>query len=289
MHDAPSVTLRFPELDFHLVGWSVAGIETWLRVPEWSLTIDCGRPAMQAIASRHLALTHAHLDHAGGVAGWLGLRSMLKMGHADVYAPAAVCDALRAVCAAWAELQRVRFAWTLHPVQAGDRFEIGGGRVLEALPAHHNDVPAVGWAVYARRQRLRPELVGLAGAEIARRKRAGAVISDAFLHPLLAISGDTRSTIAAEVSALREAEVVLHETTLLDDAHPAAKAHQGGHTHLRDLDESPVAESARFFVPYHVSQRYDTATARELLHAALGGRFGARCVPLLPEVDRGER
>ncbi len=282
MHDAPSLTLAFEDLDFRLQGWSVAGIETWLRVPEWSLAIDCGRVAMPAVACRHLALTHAHLDHAGGLAGWLGLRSMLRMGHADVYAPEGVADALESLAAGWAALQGVRFEWTLHRVRPGDRFELGGQRVLEALPAHHNDVPAVGWAVHERRQHLRPELQGLPGREIAARKRAGESVAIETLFPLLATTGDSRASIAAEVPALREAAVVLHEVTLLDPAHAPAKAHAGGHTHLLDLADSPVAEQARYFVPFHVSQRYDTATARALLQASLGDRFGARLRPLLP-------
>lgn len=281
--DGPWLRLDLPGLDFRLEGWSVAGIETTLRVPEWSLAIDCGRVVLPSVTCRHLALTHAHLDHAGGLPGWLGLRSMFRLGPADVYAPAAVCAPLLDVVRIWERLQGVRFDFALHAAAPGDRFALGGGRVLQALPAHHNDVAAVGWAVHEQRHHLRPDLVGRPGPEIAARKRAGEAVTVGHEVTLLATTGDSRASIAAEVAALREALVVLHEVTLLSEEHPPVRAHEGGHTHLADLADSPFGEGARVVVPFHVSQRYDAATARRLLLEALGPRFGERLLPLLPE------
>ena len=50
------------ELGFHVEGISVAGVETWLRVPEWSLAIDVGRSPEILSRCQHIALTHAHTE-----------------------------------------------------------------------------------------------------------------------------------------------------------------------------------------------------------------------------------
>ncbi len=277
----PVVRLRPPGLGFSVEGWSVAGIETWLRIPEWSLSIDVGRVATPSVASRHLALSHGHLDHAGGVASWLGLRRMFGMPVSQVYAPTALVHELRTVLAAWERIQGIDFQVELHPAEPGDRFELGSNRVLEALPADHL-VPALGWAVLERRSHLLPALRGLDGRAIAARKAAGETVHEHHEVALLAVSGDTMATTARTCAPLRNARMVLHEITLLSEAHPPSLAHAGGHTHLFDVAGSGIAEGCEVFVPYHISQRYDSAQARRLLTAALGAQFGARLMPLLP-------
>lgn len=277
----PIVRLAPAGLGFRIEGWSVAGIETWLRIPEWSLSIDVGRVAMPSVASRHLALSHGHLDHAGGIANWLGLRRMFGMPLSKVYAPSALVPELQTVLAAWERVQGIDFQVELLPAEPGDRFELGSGRVLEALPADHL-VPALGWAVFERRSHLLPALRGLDGRAIAARKAAGETVHEHHEIALLAVSGDTMATTAARCAPLRDAKVVLHEITLLSAAHPPSLAHAGGHTHLFDLPGSGIAENCEVFVPYHISQRYDAAQARQLLQDALGGQFGARLLPLLP-------
>ena len=169
----------------------------------------------------------------------------------------------------------------LHGATEGDRFDIGSGRSLVALPADHR-MPALGWAVVERRSQLLPELSGLNGREIQARKAAGQAIVRHHDVTLLAVSGDTLASAAERCAELQEAAVVLHEVTLLCDTWSPALAHAGGHTHLHDLRDSAAGARCRHFVPYHISQRYDAATARRLLVDALGARFGDRLLPLLP-------
>ena len=278
----PIVRLRPPNVGFTIEGWSVAGIETWLRIPEWSLSIDVGRVATPSVGSRHLALTHGHLDHAGGIANWLGLRRMFGMPISQVYAPSALVAELQIVLAAWERVQGIDFQVELHGAAPGDRFELGSGRVLEALPADHL-VPALGWAVIERRSHLLPALRGLDGRAIAARKAAGETVHEHHEVAMLAVSGDTMATTARRCEALRKARVVMHEITLLSDAHPPSLAHAGGHTHLHDVAGSGIAEDCEIFVPYHISQRYDAAKAHALLTQTLGAEFGDRLMPLLPQ------
>ncbi len=285
---APKVRLQPPGVAFTVEGWSIAGIETWLRIPEFSLAIDVGRVAAPALASRHLALTHGHLDHAGGLPAWLGLRRMGAMPPARVYLPAEMMTEIKTILAAWERLQGVGFEVELFPARPFDRFSLGSGRSLVALPAHHG-VPALGWAVIERRAKLCAELLGKTGPEIRALREAGHVVSKHEEVTLLAISGDTRASAVDEAPALRDAQVVLHEVTLLDDRHPPALAHAGNHTHLHDLRGSAVAAEAGCFVPYHISQRYGVTEARALLQAELGPRFGDRLLPLLPARDPPSR
>lgn len=275
------VRLALPALGVHLEGWSVGGIETWLRIPEWSLAFDVGRVALPSVRCRHLALTHGHLDHAGGLAGWLGLRRMFGMPPAQLYVPHGLAAPLIAIVSAWERLQGVTFDYVLHPAVAGQQFTLGSGRWLQSFAVDHG-VEALGWAVVEERSRLLPSLHGLSGAEISARRARGEEVAQRERRVLLAVSGDTRATAATHAAELRSAVVVLHEVTLLSEEHPPERAWAGHHTHLSDVVDSEIAAEAALFVPYHISQRYDADTARRLLVAALGERFGARMVPLLP-------
>lgn len=136
--EVPNIArLAFDHAPFHLEGVSVAGVETWLRVPEWHLAIDVGRVPDQQARCKYLALTHAHMDHAGGLGQYLALRQLTRAGHSTVFAPAESCADLLLIIEAWQRLHRVTFDWELRPMRPGDTADIGSGRTLKALQAMH--------------------------------------------------------------------------------------------------------------------------------------------------------
>jgi ribonuclease Z len=273
--------LAIPELNVTIEGVSVAGVETWLRVPEWSLAIDAGRSPEAVVRSRHLALTHAHMDHAGGLAQVLALRRLWTLGATSVYAPASSCPDLRLIVEAWQRLHRVEFEWTLVPMEPGAEAELGHGRVLRALPVDHA-VPSLGFAVVTRPRKLRPEYAGIEGETLRELQGRGVEVTLAQERVLLAASGDTKATALERVPELQTAEVVLHEATFLDDKRAIADAHKGGHTHLDELIERADLIQARRFVAYHVSQIYAADEARKVVQDRLPAELAVRAAVLAP-------
>jgi len=278
---ASSVTARrhFDDLGFTLEGVSVAGVKTWLTVPQWHLSIDCGAVPPQVVRSRVLALTHGHMDHAGGIGIWLAMRRLHGLGKSTVLAPTTAVPALRKVVETWETLHRHPFDWQLIGVEPGDRFPLRKGLELEALPADHV-VPTVGWAVWRTKHRLKRALVGASGDEVKAAKAAGENVTERSEELLLAVSGDTRSSMAHTVPQLRQAAVACVESTFLDARCDAAHATHGGHTHIDQLMDVPWEN--KVLVPYHISQRYDLATARRILSKKLAS-VSPLVWPLLPD------
>ncbi len=272
--------VALPSTGATLEGASVAGVETWIRIPEWSLGFDVGRAAPQLVSCRTLALTHAHMDHAGGLPNYLALRRMYHMPPARVLAPAEACDDLHALVRVWEKLHGRAFDWELVPMRAGDEYDLGGGRFLRAFDADHV-VPTRGYAVISRSRQLRPELAQRSEFDIAALAEQGANVSQPVERVLLALTGDTRPTLLPSVPDLLRAEVLLHETTFLDSQREPADAVAKGHTHLALLVEQ-LANFTGTFVPYHISQIYPTWQARKKVLAGLPAELAARTLPFVP-------
>jgi ribonuclease Z len=263
-----------------LEGTSVAGVATWLRVPQWGIAFDIGLAAEHSVRCAKLAITHAHMDHAGGLPSWLALRRMYKLGPSVVYAPAEACGDLQAIVAIWERLHSAQFEWTLVAMEPGQEEPIGGGRRLRAFAADHV-VPTLGYAVVAEITRLRSELEGLPRDTLRAMADRGEPVALPEDRVVLAISGDTRPTLIARVPELRQAQFAMHELTFLDDRRSAQEARQKGHTHLDELAEQ-LSDLQGVFLPYHLSQMYTAAGARRALRHRLPAAQWARTLPLLP-------
>lgn len=278
---SPQATVALPELNVTLEGASVAGVETWLRVPQWSIALDVGRAPERTVRCKYLALTHAHMDHAGGLAQYLAMRNLYGHTPTRVFAPAPVCAEFLAIIQAWERLHGSPFDFTLQPMEPGQEVELDGGRFLRALPVRHV-VPALGYAIVTHPQRLRPEFQGLAEGELRDLREKGIALSQPHTRVLLAVSGDTRLEALDLAPELLQAEVLVLETTYLDATRSVADAHLGGHVHLDEVAAraGDLAHTRRL-VPYHISQMYTPAEVERLLTARLPSDLRERTTPLL--------
>src|SRR5262245_4719639 len=68
-----------------LSGFSVAGIATYLQVPDLDLCFDMGECPLSAVRLDHLFLTHAHGDHSRCLLRHHALRSMLGLTKPATY------------------------------------------------------------------------------------------------------------------------------------------------------------------------------------------------------------
>ncbi len=59
---------RIPVGMYHVVGYSVAGEETVLQVPELNVCFDIGRCPHFALTSDVICISHGHMDHLAGIA-----------------------------------------------------------------------------------------------------------------------------------------------------------------------------------------------------------------------------
>ncbi len=57
--------------DLDVIGYSVAGEETVIAVPQLDVCFDMGKAPDQVIPINHILLTHGHMDHSAGFAYYL--------------------------------------------------------------------------------------------------------------------------------------------------------------------------------------------------------------------------
>ena len=277
----PPVRLRLQDTDFTLEGASVAGTETWLRIPEWHLGFDLGRCDAGVLGCHTLCLTHAHMDHAGALGQYLSLRAMARSPKSTVLAPAEACADLQAIITLWEKLTRCSFEWQLVPMRPGDIWSLGRGRSVQAFATTHV-VPSLGYAVLQDHRQLRPELRDLPLADLQALRRSGQDPNHTTQRLRLAISGDTTIEGIRDSEALHMAEVALCEATFVDERRTVEQARSKGHTHLQEL--LPVARdfAGRWLVPYHISRIYGTRMARSAIARQVPEEMANKVAVFLP-------
>ncbi|MBP6124853.1 MAG: MBL fold metallo-hydrolase, partial [Phycisphaerae bacterium] len=100
------VNLQIGNLD--LLGYSVAGEETVVALPQLDVCFDIGKAPDQMIPINHVLLTHGHMDHAAGVAYYLSHRQFCGMPAGTILAPPNTIGPIRQILDAWSKLDGSR-------------------------------------------------------------------------------------------------------------------------------------------------------------------------------------
>lgn len=261
-------------------GVSIAGHESFYKIPSLRALLEFGRAPDDVVGYATACLTHGHLDHAAGLTHHASRRRLQGLPPARVFVPAPAVADLEALVAACERLEDVEYGVDLVPSRPGDRVTLRRDLELAILPGRHR-VASVGYLFSEVRQKLKDDLVGKSGAEIADLRARGIDVTRREDVPLLAYPGDCGPEIFEAAPELFKARVLLIECSFLrpDDVD---RARVYAHLHVRDFLERIDSFENEAIVLTHFSQRYRAEEIRELLAAALPERFRERVIPFLP-------
>lgn len=272
--------VRLTAAGITIEGVSIAGRESFYKVPGFRALLDFGRAPEDTVSCATVCLTHGHLDHAAGLAHHASRRRLDGLPAARVFAPEEAVADLEAWLAFSQRLENVDYRLHVTPASPGATFRLRNDLELKVLPGRHR-VPTVGYLFCEVKHKLKDEFLGLPGEQIAALRARGVEVTRRLESPLLAYPGDCSPAIFDAAPELFHARVLLIECSfLLPEDRDRARVYE--HLHLEDFVERANLFENDAVVLTHFSQRYRVEEIREALRS-LPVPLSGRVVPFLPD------
>ncbi len=284
----PSHNLSQIQLDdLEILGYSVAGEETVIALPQLDVCFDVGKAPDQLIAVNHVLLTHGHMDHAAGFAYYLSQRNFCGLAPGTIVAPANLIKPMQEIVNAWGRLDGNRIPAKLVGVQPGDEHQIKPNLFARAFPTKHS-AGSVGFTVLEKRKKLKAEYAGLTGPQLVELKKQGVQIDNPLEIPIVTYLGDTQYVDFAQLDYVAESKILIAECTFYEDDH-VSRAKAGRHMHVDELASLLDRLDNEHIIISHLTQRTPMHEARKMLKQALPPEIHEKTIILMDRKWRQSR
>jgi ribonuclease Z len=284
----PSEPPRNPQYGFlffppyRVVGYSIAGEESFVQIPELDVVFDIGRAARVALTSSFVALSHGHMDHSAGLAYYFSQRVFQGMGVGTVLCHPTMAEPIRRLMTAWIDVEAQRTPYQVVPMTPGtpsEEYEIKNNIFLRAFATDHT-VPSLGFVVVEKRSKLREEFIGLPQERLVELKSTGQDITYTKEVPLVAYMGDTSPGDFFFRPDVANAKILISECTFTEPDH-RDRAKIGKHLHIADYADILPRLNCENVVLTHVSRRSHLGMARQQLDKVIPPNFRDRVFLLM--------
>jgi ribonuclease Z len=249
--NAPVRTLHHHGLTIE--GYSRAAVQTYWRVLEMKLGFDLGGQPWSFMSTPTWFVSHVHLDHMAALPVLVARRRMMKMEPPTIYLPAEAIEGVEMLLRAVQRLDRGRMPANLVAVDPGDEIEVSRELVVKAFATKHT-LPSLGFLVWERRRKLKPEYHALTGEQIRDLRLSGVEVSAEIRIPKVAYMGDTAPQGLDAFPEIYKAQILITEMTFVAPGERASVIHKFGHTHLDDI----IARADRFENEVIIASHFST-------------------------------
>ena len=253
--------------DLDVIGYSVAGEETVIALPQLDVCFDVGKAPDQIISINHVLLTHGHMDHAAGFAYYLSQRKFCGLPAGTILAPANCIKPMEEIVDAWGRLDGNRIPANLVGVKPGDEHPIKPNLFARVFPTKHS-AGSVGFTVIERRKKLKAEYAGLNGPQLVELKKQGIQIDNPLEVPIVTYFGDTQYVDFAQLDYVVKSKILIAECTFYEDEH-TGRANAGRHMHVDEFASLVERLENERIIIAHTTQRTPMHEVRKMLKEAL--------------------
>ncbi len=264
----PSHNLAHIKIDnLEIIGYSVAGEETVVAMPQLDVCFDIGKAPDQIIPINHILLTHGHMDHAAGIAYYLSHRNFCGMSPGTILAPQNLLQPIKEIINAWGRLDGNKVPANLVGVKAGDEYQIKPNLIARVFPTKHSQ-GSVGFSVIEKRKKLKPEYNNLTGPQIVELKKQGIEIDYPVEIPIVSYIGDTQYVDFSQLKYVAESKILIAECTFYEEGH-SGRAEAGKHMHIEEFTTLLKDMQNEHIVITHTTLRTPMHEIRNILKNAL--------------------
>jgi ribonuclease Z len=250
-------------------------VQSYWRLPELKLGFDLGAQPWAFMATETWFVSHGHLDHIAALPVYVARRRMMKMEPPVIYLPTELVEPIREIMRLFTRLDRGRMPCELRPLEPGAEVELSRELVVTTSATKHT-VPSLGFVVWDRRRKLKPEFRELAGEQIRDLRLGGVEVAEEVRQPLVAYAGDTSPAGLDACPAMYEAKVLIAEMTFVSPEHRKERIHKFGHMHLDDFVDRRMRFKNELVIAAHLSTRYHAATVERMVRKRLPDMLDGR-------------
>jgi ribonuclease Z len=265
--------------DLDIIGYSVAGEETVVAMPQLDVCFDIGKAPDQVIPINHVLLTHGHMDHAAGIAYYLSHRKFCGQTPGTILTPENLVPSIKQVISAWGRLDGNKIPAKIVPVKPGDQYQIKPNLITKVFPTKHSR-GSVGFAVIETRKKLKAEYHNLSGPQLVELKKNGTTIDYPVEIPIAAYLGDTQYVDFAQLDYIAKSKILIAECTFFVDEH-TERADAGRHMHIDEFASLIQRMENENIVITHLTLRTPLTEIKKILESKLPSKICDKIVLLM--------
>jgi len=182
LNNAPVKAIEHGNLTIE--GYSRAAVQSYWRIPELKLGFDLGAHPWDFMGVPTWMLSHTHLDHVAALPLYVSRRRLMKMAPPRIILPKRSIADVEKMLRSFERLDRGRLPCELVGVVDGDEVELSRELVVRAVRTTHT-INSLGYMVFERRKKLKPEYAGLTPDQIRDIRLSGQEVSEERRLPLV--------------------------------------------------------------------------------------------------------
>lgn len=133
----PRAMQRLEIEGYAVEGISIAGHETCVMFPSLNLAFDIGRCPPFAVSQDLLFISHAHMDHIGGLPIYVATRGRRRMRPPTIFVPACLADLVRRLFEVHRTMDQSDLDHKLVPLEVGEEYELSKDLRVRPFKTYH--------------------------------------------------------------------------------------------------------------------------------------------------------